>query len=147
MSEVVSCIAKDKFLTATSLGMKGEWPTLLGAPINSSRQRINHECHVMQSRWTWPEWRSVLAHQLNHHLAPPAVCRGMIECARHAVDGARRDLYVMSKNERTAAGALAKFGGSLFKRVCSAGAVSNLYGSTEDGHVPSVSYPTTVETR
>jgi hypothetical protein len=42
---------------------------------------------------------------------------------------------------------LAKFVGSLFKRVCSAGAVSNLNRSTEDGHVPSVSYPTTVETR
>jgi hypothetical protein len=42
---------------------------------------------------------------------------------------------------------LAKFVGGLFEGVVTSGAVSNLYWSTEDGHVPSVSYPTTVKTR
>ena len=71
----------------------------------------------------------------------------MIECARHSIDRARVDLYVVGKYKRTAVGALAKFVGGLFEGVGASGAVSNLYWSTEDGHVPSVSYPTTVKTR
>jgi hypothetical protein len=42
---------------------------------------------------------------------------------------------------------LAKLAGSFFKCVAASGAVSNLYRPAKDGHVPSVSYPTTVETR
>jgi hypothetical protein len=42
---------------------------------------------------------------------------------------------------------LAKLDGSFFKCVTASGAVSNLYRSAKDGHVPSVSYPTTVKTR
>ena len=105
MSKIVSCIAKDKFLATIGLGMKGEWPTLLCAPVNAIRQRINHKGEVVQSCWTWSEWFRVFAYELNHHLAPPSISRRMVECARHAVHGARRDLYVMSKNEGTAAGA------------------------------------------
>ena len=71
----------------------------------------------------------------------------MIKCACHTIDRARGDLYVVGKNEWTATSTLAKFGGGLFEGVGASGAVSDLYRSTEDGHVPSVSHPTTVKTR
>ena len=102
---------------------------------------------MVQARWTWSERGRVFANQLNHDLAPPAICRRVIERARLAIDRARRNLDVVGKNEWSTAGALSKFGGRLFKRVLTSGAVSNLDRSAKDGHVPSVPYPTTVETR
>ena len=101
----------------------------------------------MQARWAWSERGGVFANQLNHDLAPPAVCRRVIECARRTIDRAGGNLDVMGKNKRATAGALAKFIGRFFKCVAASGAVSNLYRSAKDGHVPSVPYPTTVETR
>lgn len=71
----------------------------------------------------------------------------MIKDRRFPVDGAIRDLNVMRDDERPAARTSPKGLGCFFEGVVASSAVSDLYRPTEDGHICSVSYPTTVGAR